>query len=214
MGNLGSLKYSEYNKLRKEFMVDHAFWKVPHIHEHPYKTTARIIEENANPRVLDFGANDRNLYNFLNEEKITCQYESFDTDESMHHEYYNIDDIKKKFDLVTLFAVVEHIPPEQLIDDVLPKLFNIMNKDAKLIIYTNNIYHPLGIRMDLDHEIGYGLRELYAVCASQGLKLISAHRHGGVRRPFKWFYELLIRTVLSPFKIDYATSIVMIFQKR
>ena len=58
--------------------------------------------------LLDVGANDRRLYNYITEKthkKII--YESYDIDNSLFHDYYNIDEIKKKFDIITMFEVVE-----------------------------------------------------------------------------------------------------------
>ena len=213
MGKLGSLSYADYNKARKEFLNSHDFWKIPHLAEHPYITVKKFIDSRSLQNVLDIGANDRNFEEFLTTNNINIQYQSLDNDRKLTHDYYSLDQIESKFDLVTMYAVIEHINPAEFIDIILPKISEILNDHGVLVIYTNNIYHPLGIRMDLDHEVGYGLRELYSICINQGYKLISASRNGGARRPFNWVYEILIRTILRPFKIDYATSILMVFEK-
>lgn len=213
MNSLGKLKYSTYNEHRKELFDGHNFWKIRHRSEHPYKTTLKIIKSSNINKILDFGANDRNFFNFLRSCGVHNYYFSYDTDDSLFHDFYSLDEITERFDLVTMFAVVEHIQSEIFIDQILPRIYEILNPGGILIIYTNNIYHPLGIRMDIDHEVGYGLRELYAICRCSGFSLIDASRNGGSRRPFKWIYEALIRTVLKPFKIDYATSILMTFKK-
>lgn len=213
MGKLGSLSYSDYNRARKKFLNSHDFWRISHIAEHPYLTVRRIINSRSIKTVLDVGANDRNFETFLLQKNTKIEYKSLDNDKTLQHDYYSFEQVNTKFDLITMFAVVEHIQPKEFIDNVLPRISKILKEKGVLVIYTNNIYHPLGVRMDLDHEVGYGLRELYSICINQGYSIISASRNGGARRPFKWFYEILIRTILRPFKIDYATSILMIFEK-
>ena len=207
MAELGKINYSKYNLLRNDFLVGHKFWKIPFSSKKPYDISLSSVLNYNCPKILDFGANDKNYLDFLNTKKIDFSYKSFDQDRSLYHDYYDIDQINERFDIVCMFAVIEHIQPKHLIDNILPKIYSFINPGGTIIIYTNNIYHPLGIRMDLDHEIGYGLRELHAIMTESSFKTFRYYRNGGVNKYLFPFYNFISKYILFPYRVDFATSV-------
>lgn len=92
-------------------------------------------------KVLDFGCGNGG---FLMNAKNTASYVAgIDLDKSLaeHFQneeiklYSNIDDIEEKFDIITMFHVIEHLDKP---DEVLTQLSSKLNKGGKIIIETPN----------------------------------------------------------------------------
>ena len=207
MSRLGRINYELYNKERNKLLVGHQFWKIPYRTTRPYDIAYEAVSTYDKPRILDVGANNKSFRDYLEKKGSPFHYKSFDTDTTYDHDYQRLEEIDERFDIITMFAVVEHIEPRVFIDEILPALNGLIESGGLLIIYTNNIYHPLGIRTDIDHVIGYGIRELHAICVHSGFESSRYYRNGGVNRLTRPFYEFLSRTILWPYRMDYATSI-------
>ncbi|WP_083800245.1 class I SAM-dependent methyltransferase [Desulfobacca acetoxidans] len=82
-------------------------------------------------------------------------------------------DLSKKYDIVCLFQVLEHlVNPKKLIDDI----SQVLNPDARLLISVlnaeeyNKIGHSwVGFRVDLEHLNYFNLRNLSEILLSQDM---------------------------------------------
>lgn len=160
--------------------------------------------------LLDVGANDRRLYNYITEKthkKII--YESYDIDNSLFHDYYNIDEIKKKFDIITMFEVVEHMEIDE-IKKVFCKVRDILNDGGLFFVSTPNVYHPVRFWRDSSHITPFAYDELVGLLISANFSDFRVYR---IKKNMKfkdlfryWLYKPLIKLL----GIDFAPGIVVI----
>ena len=143
-------------------------------------------------RLLDVGANDRNVGRFLKDRQPHIHYFSFDIDRSLPHDYYALDAIDKQFELSCLFDVIEHLPP-----------------GGQLLITTPNVDHPVRFWRDCTHVTPFRYDELAGFLTAAGYDDVRIWRVGRM----KWqdrLRRIWAAPVLRLLGIDYAPTILAI----
>ncbi len=162
--------------------------------------------------VLDVGAGDRRMEKRVKDIYPDIVYKSMDVDRSNYHDYYSLDEIKERFNLVILFAVIEHLTLEEGLN-LLKSLYELLADEGILLISTVNVFHPNRFWATSDHKTAYSYDELGGIVLSQGFEVVGIYRtfHASVIK------YLLRRTIFYPLhrilNVDFAKSIVVLAKK-
>lgn len=102
--------------------------------------------------LLDVGASDKTFGNKILKlfPHVTCK--TMDLDKEAGHDYYSLDDIEEKFDIIVSAEVIEHIELEEGAE-FLKKLNSLLKTGGKIVITTPNIHHPNVWMRDADHKV-------------------------------------------------------------
>lgn len=162
--------------------------------------------------LLEIGAGDRGLKEKLQKMGYQLNYKSCDIDRTHKHDYYDLDAIEEKFDVICLFEIIEHITPEQAYE-MLGKCIQFMNPGGKILITTPNIYYPPAYLRDATHITPWCYDELAGMTALVGFKIKS------IFRLYKdsVFKAFLRRVVFYPLfrvlGIDFARQVIVVAEK-
>ena len=173
-----------------------------------------IVEDiNNNVSILDVGANDRNLHDFL---VRTCKkdffYRSMDIDKSLSHDYYSFEEIQEKFDVIVCLEVIEHLPTEEALD-LLAKEYELLKEGGVLYISTPNVFHPTALWRDSTHRSGYRYGELAGFLAAIGYRELEIYRVGRMKFLNK-VRAVLANPILRLLQIDYYSRILIKASKK
>lgn len=94
-----------------------------------------------NKSVLDFGSGSGGFLNLAKEVTSTCC--AVELEKAVYKHYTtnnipyvsNLEDVEDKYDLITAFHVIEHLPSPK---DILGKMANLLNEDGKIIVEVPN----------------------------------------------------------------------------
>ena len=140
----------EINKLNKDFYQKHAesfdnsrkdnFWK-------GFETCLNFIKPDT--KILDLGCGNARFYDFLLKNNLNPDYYGVDSSEEFiksNQEKYpnakfgvkdlveNIDDLKEKYDFVSVFGVTHHIPSVEYRKYWFEKLGNLVSENGYIIL--------------------------------------------------------------------------------
>jgi 2-polyprenyl-3-methyl-5-hydroxy-6-metoxy-1,4-benzoquinol methylase len=163
-------------------------------------------------RILDVGASDRRMQKRVKDVYPDILYKSMDIDRTISHDYYSLDDIDEKFDLIILFEVIEHLELDQGVE-LLSRLNELLVTGGQLIISTPNIFHPNRFWTTATHKTAYGYEELGGIVLSQGFEVLGIYRtfHASF---LKYFFRLTFFYPLHRIlNVDFAKSIVVLAAK-
>ena len=163
-------------------------------------------------KILDVGAYNRKLGEQLLKINSKIIYKSMDIDKSLPHDYYNLDDINEKFDIIVMSEVIEHLNFEEALN-TLQKLRDLLNENGKIIISTPNIHHPNSFFWDVTHKVPYRYDELGAVLLYVGFKIDKIYRIYNdqfLRRLFRMCIASHLHRYLD---VDFAPRIVVVGKK-
>jgi len=204
-------EWSKLNKNKKYLMNVSNFWDIKIKRKSSMQLSADIINKYNNISILDIGANNRIFKTYL---KKSINYNSFDIDKNNYHDYYNLEDINKKYDIIVMFACIEHINKDDFIKKYLKKIKHILKKNGKIIISTNNIFHNLGIRTDLTHVQAYHPRDLNSILINNGFYSGVCYRVTNINLIFTKLYNFISKYILRPYYIDFIPEVILINKKR
>jgi len=205
------MDWSVLNDNKKKLMNTSSFWEIPIIRKSSMEIASEIINKKRNISVLDIGANNRVFKKYLNK---NIYYNSFDIDNNNFHDFYKLKDINKKYDVIVMFACIEHISKDDFINNYLVKIYEILKKDGILIISTNNIFHNLGIRTDITHVQAYHPRDLNSILINHGFLSGKCYRVTKINLFFKIVYNFISKYLLRPYYIDFIPEVLLINKKR
>lgn len=162
--------------------------------------------------VLEIGAGDRSMEQRLHERCRNVRYESLDIDPRGQHEYRDLTEVARTFDVVCAFEVIEHLS----ITDIpgwLSQLAKLLVPGGRLLLSTPNTFYPPAFLRDATHRTPLCYDELAGLVAGAGLEVEQIVRiyHDPVYRKllrrylFGWLFRLI--------GIDYARQIVLIARK-
>lgn len=161
------LKWNKIFEMREKLKEKiPSLWDIPIISED--KEIIMQIIKNGD-RVLEVGAHKRSLEKEFKEKGYEIVYKSMDIDRSLLHDYYSLDEIKEKFDVIICLEVIEHMPAEAGVE-MLTKIYKLLKPSGKFIISTPNIYHPVVFREDPTHITPWGYGDLVGALISLGFK--------------------------------------------
>lgn len=163
--------------------------------------------------ILDAGASDRALGDKVLKLYPDVSYKTMDLDKEATHDYYSLDDIEEKFDVIILAEVIEHIELEEGVE-FLRQLNGLLKPGGKIIVTTPNIHHPNIWMRDADHKVPYRYDVLGSVLMEAGFevsKFFRIYNDQFIRR----FIRLYITSFIHRyFDIDFAKSIVVVAIKK
>lgn len=199
-------KIAHYRKYQKG--LPSSIWKVPIITDN-IKFIVNIVKIKNGDKILDIGAHNRSLQSQFKNYGRQITYKSMDIDKSLPHDYYSLDEIKDKFDVIICLEVIEHMPAEAGVK-MLTKIYKLLRPGGRFIMSTPNIYHPVVFRTDPTHITPYGYQDLAGILLSlkfEGLRIyrISSFKPG-IRR-------LIKGRLTKYFKIDFAKRILLTCEK-
>ena len=164
-------------------------------------------------RVLDVGAGRKGLKDDLVKMGLEVGYRSLDVDQSIEHDFYDIDEIKEVFDVAVLFEVIEHLSLEEGFE-LLQKIRFRLREGGLLIVSTPNIFNPSRFFRDASHRTFYAYDELAGLLSMAGFDISRLCRSYNDA-----FHRYLLKVYLLPFlfrffSIDFAYSIFAVAEKR
>jgi len=198
------------------FFRDQIHQRYPHIWDLKLtKRPSRFIKSHLRPgmRILDVGAGDRRMEQWVNKVTPDSIYKSMDIDHGFPHDYYSLDEINEQFDLITLLEVIEHLELEAGVE-MLGRLMELLVQGGKLIISTPNIFHPNRFWQNVTHKVAYSYEELGGILLSKGFDVV------GIYRTFNAsFLKYMLRIILfyplhRILNVDFAKSIVILAQRK
>lgn len=192
--------YQARNVIKKEFP---SIWGISLIK----KETALLVKHlHSHIDVLEVGAGDRRLSKFILNKYPTINYKSFDIDKSTEHDFYALEEICGKFDLIYGFELIEHLTVEDGVE-MLRKLKSHLKANGVLILGTPNLYHPHRYFGDLTHVTPYKYEELGALLKISGFSVECFYRKYNApffMRIFRIYFFSVIHKLLD---IDFANTI-------
>lgn len=185
------------------------------IHQLPIRRRVReVLRSYVNPgdEVLEIGAGDRGMGNWLAEQRPGVRYFSLDPDPALPHDFRSLDEVPAKFDCIYSFEVVEHIPWDQ-IPGWLSRIAGLLHPGGRLLLSTPNTFYPPDFLRDATHCTPLCYDELGGVVERSGLKVSGIYRiyHDPVHRAFLrryafgWLFQML--------GLDFAKQIVLAAEK-
>jgi hypothetical protein len=166
-----------------------------------------------NVLLLDIGASDRNLHDFLKSRTgKAVSYKSMDVDRSLPHDYYSLDEIKERFDVIVCLEVLEHLSTEEAFD-LLTKTYSFLNEEGMLYLTTPNVFHPTVFWRDSTHRSGFRYSELAGLLAAIGFRELEIYRVGRIKT-LNRIRAVLANPVLRLLQMDYYSRILIKACKR
>jgi len=131
-----------------------------------YDAVAREVAPDA--RVLDIGANDRELERQLAARGFTGTYRSMDVSRANAHDFHALADVDETFDVVVMKEVIEHLPLPVFLG-YLDDLDRIIAPGGSLVLTTPNVFSVVHWESwDMTHCQHYPYPDLYALLRSRG----------------------------------------------
>lgn len=194
--------YQFRKRIRKRFP---SLWQIKVIKK-PSNIVKSYLRDNI--RVLDIGAGNRQIGEKVKELYPTITYKSMDVDRKMFQDYYTLEEIKEKYNLILLFEVIEHIEFKEAVE-MLKKIRGLLHPGGRLILTTPNVFHPHRY-WEYSHKVSYRYDEI------GGLLLALGYEVGHIYRIYNnAFIPRIIRLYLAApihyyFNIDFAESIAIV----
>ena len=162
--------------------------------------------------VLEVGAGDRRMKQWLDKKRRGVSYRSMDIDPRGAHDYRELDQIDRAFDCIFAFEVAEHIAFEDL-PRWLAQLHELLKPGGHLVLSTPNTFYPPAYLRDASHRTPLCYDELGGLLEAAGLRVTRIVRiyNDPLWRMFvrRWLFGWLFRLV----GIDFARQIVVVARK-
>lgn len=161
-----------------------------------------------NDFILEVGASNRDLADKITKVFPTVTYKTMDIDRANVHDYYSLDEVDIKFDVIVMGEVIEHLDINDGIE-LLIKLKGLLKTGGKIIITTPNIHHPNRYWWDPDHKVPYRYDALGAVLLYVGFDIDGLYRiyNDPILRRMARFFLLPIAKLLD---LDFSKSIAAV----
>ncbi len=194
--------YEARNIVKKEFP---SIWNLPLI-----KKEMNLLEKNIHPnsKVLEIGAGDRRIGLQILKKHPSIIYKSFDIDNSTSQDFYELNQITGKFDLIYGFELIEHLSVTDGLG-MISTLRNHLTENGCLILGTPNLYHPHRYFGDLTHVTPYKYEELGSLLVLGGYKVDAIYRK--FNAPFlQRIFRIYLFSILHKWlDIDFAKTILI-----
>lgn len=164
-------------------------------------------------KVLDIGASNRGLMDRLRRHLPGLIYKSMDIDREQFHDFYSLEEVRERFDVILLFEVIEHLDLEEGIG-LLKRSYELLAPGGRLILTTPNIFNPNRFWRDATHRVAYCYDELGGILIAQGFRI-----KGMYRTYSDAYHRYLFRVyIMAPLHrylgIDFAKSILAVAEKQ
>lgn len=162
--------------------------------------------------ILDIGSSTRNLRNrLIDEHGKNISYKSMDIDRETEQDFYSIEEINERFDVIFLFEVIEHLTFEDGLH-LIERIHELLVPGGKLIITTPNAFHP-NRYWEYSHKVTYRYDEIGSILVSLGFEITSIYRiynDAFFRRLFRLWIAAPLHKYLC---VDFAKSILLVAMK-
>jgi len=182
-----------------------------------FKVIRNTLANYQNPTVLDIGAGNRKLETIISKMRLAVNYKSLDISNTLIHDYFDINDVRGEYDLITLLEIIEHLSLEKFLNYI-TKVFDLIKKGGTVIISTPNIDHINQLwKQDITHIQQYPGKDIYAILRMTGFKgEINVYRIN--IRPLRLSIKKLIiekaRIILNKILgCDYAHGLLIVAKK-
>jgi len=163
-------------------------------------------------KVLGIGANDRSLKTFMDRHlDFNLVYKSMDIDRSHCHDFYNVEEIEEKFNVIACYKVVEHLSA-RLALDLFRTAYKLLKSEGRVFVSTPNVYHPMSFWSDCTHITPFRFRHLAGWMATAGFNRFWCYRVCDLtwkKRFHYWRYRGLLRLLY----IDFAPGILVVGER-
>lgn len=156
--------YAARNTVSRQFPE---VWDIPVV-----KKEMSRLADYARPgaSVLEVGAGDRRFERRMREVCEGLRYKSFDIDRSTAQDFYTLEEIEGRYDLIFAFEVIEHMTPAEGLR-MTSALREHLAPGGTLLLGTPNLYHPHRYFGDLTHVTPYKYEELGALLVLAGYRI-------------------------------------------
>jgi SAM-dependent methyltransferase len=163
-------------------------------------------------KILEIGASTRDLEMRIKEHLPHILYQSMDIDRERMHDYYSLDDVGERFDVILLFEVIEHL---DLADGIvmLQKIYSLLKPGGRLILSTPNTFKPGQFWRDVTHKVAYCYDELGGLLLRQNFKIEGMYRNYNEALHRYLFRIYVVSPLHRLLRIDYAKSIFIVAEK-
>ncbi len=194
--------YGFRRQMRRKFPN---FWRIKVI-----KKTFDIVNPclKKDSRILDVGSGNRQIGDKLKTVYPGIIYRSMDIDRDRFHDYYSLDDVKEKFDIVLLFEVIEHLEFDEAVK-MLERIKHLLIPGGRLILTTPNVYHP-NRYWEYSHKVSYRYDELGALLLGLGYTVERIYRIYNDAIIQRLIRVYLMAPIHHYFSIDFAISIAIV----
>jgi len=172
-----------------------------------------LFAESKNPAsLLEIGAGDRDLQKKIFRKWPDCAYFSFDVDRNGDHDFYELEDVSGKYDLVCMFEIIEHVSPPLALA-ILKKCYEVLNPGGVLMVTTPNIYYPPGYLRDATHVTPWCYDELGGIATLAGFevkKLVRLYKESLLEQFVRRYCAYPLFRLL---RIDFAKQIMLVASK-
>jgi len=151
--------YQQINNYRKEFILP---WYKTKITTEAKKHVKKFIS--TEHKILDVGCSTN---------PITQNCDTLDTDTQVQTTYKQWTEIKKKYDIITMFAVIEHLTNEQA-QNIIFEAYNKLKVNGKICVSTPNVNH-VHIQ-HYDHKTFWSTGDLYGLLRVYGFENVEVYR--------------------------------------
>jgi predicted SAM-dependent methyltransferase len=199
--------FSYRDKIHKRYPE---VWDIPLIKKRSYFLRALLRD---GMTLLDIGAGMKGMKAEIANLGIKLIYKSMDVDRGNPHDYYDVESISERFDVIIMFEVIEHMSLQEGME-LLKKLYARLNDRGIIVISTPNIFNPARYMRDATHKTFYAYDEL---C---GLLNIASFEIKEVYRSYNdAFHRYLLKVYMLGWLfrflgIDYAYSIFVVGEKK
>jgi SAM-dependent methyltransferase len=161
--------------------------------------------------LLDVGATDR-----LHEPKARARfpgidYRSFDIDRTNRHDYHDFRDVDRRFDVVTLIEVLEHLVHKDAVD-LVRQCFQLCAPGGWFLASVPNVYTP-GIQDEWTHVSTVHYLDLAGLLAWNGFEVVDGARVYLASMRHWFVHARLLHPLHRLLSVDYAQSVVMLARK-
>jgi len=164
-------------------------------------------------KVLDIGANNRSLKDFMDRELgFSVNYKSMDIDRSYDHDFYTLEEIEDEFHAIACFEVVEHMTAGMALT-LFQHAYRLLGPEGRLFVSTPNVYHPMSFWSDATHITPFRFRHLAGWMATAGFTRFWGYRVCDFTWKKRWRY-LRYRGLLRLLNLDFAPGIVVVGEKK
>lgn len=197
--------YEFRKEIRKRFP---SFWRL-RVLKKPMDVVSPYLSSKT--RVLDVGSGNRRTEVKLKKLQSDIVFKSMDIDDGNYHDYYSLDGIEEKFDVILLFEVIEHLEFKDGVEMV-RKIKELLAPGGKLVLTTPNVFHP-NRYWEYSHQVSFRYDEIGGLLTSLGFRIVNIYRIYNDA-----FLQRLVRLYLAApihryFDIDFARSIAVVAEK-
>ena len=202
-----SLPWSRLYAARREIQQRYkSIWRVPLA-----KRYSKVLFDNGRDgvAVLEIGAGTKELAQRISKVWPNATYKSLDIDQTQEHDFYSLDDVSGKYDLICMFELVEHVTPVKAFE-ILSRCKEFLKPGGTLCITTPNTFHPPTYLRDATHITPWCYDELGALAIMSGYKVDELFRLYSDRLTGKLLHRVLLYPVHKALSIDFAKHIMLV----